>query len=163
MISAAELHLRAMHNTITILMRLLLGIFAIAITAGACTPAANYKSERDEVMKFHDVVMEDHGKLIDYQMKLDTLLKNLPALKTKYPELDTLKEKEAIKDTQGRLNRAEDLMNDWMHKFEPDVTGKSDAEAVAYFKSERIRIGGVDSVYKSEIRLSNAYLSKFRK
>ena len=114
-------------------------------------------------MKFHDVVMEDHGKLIDNQMKLDTLLKSLPVLKTKYPALDTLKEKDAMKVIQARLNKAEDLMNDWMHKFEPDVTGKSDADAVAYFREERIRIGRVDSVYKAEIRLSGDYLFKFSK
>jgi hypothetical protein len=155
--------LRAMHTYFKILMRLILAIFALAIGAAACTPAANYKTERDEVMKFHDVVMEDHGKLVDNQMKLDTLLKSLPALKTKYPALDTLKEKEAMKVTQARLNKAEDLMNDWMHKFEPDVTGKSDADAIAYFRAERIRIGRVDSVYKSEIKLSGDYLSKFSK
>jgi len=144
-------------------MKLLLAVIALAIGAGACTPSANYKTERDEVMKFHDVVMEDHGKLIDNQMKLDTLLKSLPELKKKYPALDTLKEKEAIKAMQGRLNTAEDLMNDWMHKFEPDVTGKSDADAVAYFKAERIKIGRVDSIYKSEIQHSDEYLSKFSK
>jgi hypothetical protein len=144
-------------------MRLIITIFALAIGAGGCTPAANFKTERDEVMKFHDVVMEDHGKLIDNQMKLDTLLKSMPALKTKYPALDTIKEKVAMKETQDRLNKAEDLMNDWMHQFEPDVTGKSDADAVAYFRAERIKIGRVDSVYKSEIRLSDAYLSKFSK
>jgi hypothetical protein len=144
-------------------MRLILNFFALAIGAGACTPAANYKTERDEVMKFHDVVMEDHGKLIGNQMKLDTLLRSLPALKIKYPELDTIKEKVSMNQTLGRLNKAEELMNDWMHKFEPDVTGKSDADAVAYFRAERMKIGRVDSVYKSEIRLSDVYLSKFSK
>ncbi|MET1054234.1 MAG: hypothetical protein ABWY16_02915 [Pedobacter sp.] len=144
-------------------MRLIIAIFALATGAGACTPAANYKTERDEVMKFHDVVMEDHGKLVDNQMKLDTLLKSLPALKTKYPSLDTTSEKEVMKETLERLNTAEHKMNDWMHKFEPDVTGKSDAEAVAYFKGERIKIGTIDSIYKAEIRLSGDYISQFRK
>lgn len=144
-------------------MRILLTFFALAIAAGACTPAADYKTERDEVMKFHDVVMEDQGKLVDYQMKLDTLLKSLPQLKTKYPVLDTLKEKEAMKGALLRLNTAEELMNDWMHQFEPDVTGKSDADAVAYFKAERIKIGRIDSIYKAEIKMSGDYLSKFSK
>jgi GTP1/Obg family GTP-binding protein len=107
--------------------------------------------------------MEDHGKLVDNQMKLDTLIKSLSSVKTKYPAIDTLKEKKAMKDALQRLNTAEELMNDWMHKFEPDVTGKSDADAVAYFKAERIKIGRIDSIYKAEIRLSGDYLSKFRK
>lgn len=157
-----KINLGALHKK-KILMRLPIAIFALAIGACACTPAATYKTERDEVMKFHDVVMEDHGKVIDNQMKLDSLLKSLPALKAKYPALDTAKEKVLMKETLGRLNTAEDLMNDWMHKFEPDVTGKSDAVAVAYFKSERIKIGKIDSVYKAEIKLSGAYLSKYSK
>lgn len=138
-------------------------MLALVIITGACTPAANYKTERDEVMKFHDVVMEDHGKLVDHQMKLDTLLKSLPALRQKYPAMDTLREKETMKQTLERLNKAEDLMNDWMHKFEPDVTGKSDAEAVTYFKAERLKIGRIDSVYRSEITSSGVYLAKFGK
>jgi len=152
-----------MIHVIKILMKAILALFALAVIAGSCTPAADYKSERDEVMKFHDVVMEDHGKLVDNQMKLDTLIKSLSSVKTKYPAIDTLKEKKAMKDALQRLNTAEELMNDWMHKFEPDVTGKSDADAVAYFKAERIKIGRIDSIYKAEIRLSGDYLSKFRK
>lgn len=140
-------------------------ITALVLTIGAvaCTPGANYKTERDEVMKFHDVVMEDHGKLVDNQMKLDTLMKTLPALLKKNPSMDTLKEKKAMVETQVRLDHAEELMNDWMHKFEPDITGKSNEEAVAYFKAERIKIGKIDSVYKAEIKSSNAYLQKFKK
>ena len=136
---------------------------ALAIGAVACTPGANYKTERDEVMKFHDVVMEDHGKLVDNQMKLDTLMKTLPALFKKNPSMDTLKEKKAIVETQVRLDQAEELMNDWMHKFEPDITGKSNDEAVAYFKAEHVKIGKIDSLYKAEIKASNAYLQKFKK
>jgi hypothetical protein len=146
---------------IIIFMKSIFSLLAFAAIAAACTPAANYKTERDEVMKFHDVVMEDHGKLVDQQMTLDTLLKSLPALKNKFPEMDTLREKTVMKEMEGRLNKAEELMNDWMHKFEPDVTGKSDADAVTYFKAERVKIGKIDSVYKAEIRSSGVYLSKF--
>jgi hypothetical protein len=146
-----------------LLMKRILISLALAAVAGACTPTVDYKTERDEVMKFHDVVMEDHSKLVDNQMKLDTLLKSLPALKQKFPATDTLIEKARMKEILERLDKAEDLMNDWMHKFEPDVTGKSDAEAILYFKAELIKIGRVDSVYKSEIKSSDTYLSKFKK
>ena len=144
-------------------MNKIITALALALGAVACSPGANYKTERDEVMKFHDVVMEDHARLVDNQMKLDTLLKTLPALLKQNPSIDTLKEKRAIVTTQVKLDQAEDLMNDWMHKFEPDITGKSNEEAVAYFKAERVKIGKIDSVYKSEIKSSNAYLLKFKK
>ena len=114
-------------------------------------------------MKFHDVVMEDHGILVNNQMKLDSMLKEMPALKTRFPSTDTLKEKEVMKATLSRLNVAEELMNDWMHKFEPDVTGKSNEDAIKYFRAERIKIGKIDSLYKAEIQSSDAYLKQFRK
>ena len=144
-------------------MKRFLTVLAFAAVAAACTQSPNYKSERDEVMKFHDVVMQDHGTLVNNQMKLDTILHELSALKQKFPAVDTLKEKVTLKETLDRLNKAEDLMNDWMHKFEPDVTGKSNEEAVKYFKAERVKIGKVDSLYKAEIKSSDAYLAQFKK
>lgn len=144
-------------------MNKIIAVLALAVAATACTQSRDYKTERDEVMKFHDVVMEDHGKLVDDQMRLDTLLKAMPKLKQQFPKLDTLQEKSMMKETQGRLNRTEDLMNNWMHQFEPDVTGKSNEDAVRYFKAERVKIGKIDSVYKAELKLSDAYLAKFKK
>ncbi|MNY35317.1 hypothetical protein D3C86_1697160 [compost metagenome] len=87
----------------------------------------------------------------------------MKGLKAKYPELDTLKEKETIKVLLNDLTTAEDSMNDWMHKFEPDVTGKSNDESVQYFKAEKVKIQRVDSLYKKEIKSSEAYFSKFKK
>lgn len=138
-------------------------MLACATVVIACTQSPNYKQERDEVMKFHDVVMEDHGTLVNNQMKLDTLLHDLPALKQKNPALDTAKEKMVMRATLDRLNKAEELMNDWMHKFEPDVTGKSNEDAVKYFKDEKTKIVKVDSLYKAEIKLSDTYLAQFKK
>lgn len=142
-------------------MKKILLAITLMVMAMACTTAENYKTERDEVMKFHDVVMEDQGKIVNNQMKIDTLLKDLPALQQKFPGIDTLKEKEVMSTTKGRLEKADALMNDWMHKFEPDITGKSKEEAVAYFKAERVKIVRIDSLYKAEIKASDAYLAQF--
>ncbi len=148
-------------------MKYILGIVFIAIVAVACSPTqnkeTNYKAVRDEVMKFHDVVMADHGMVVNNQMKLDTLVRDLKGLKTRFPEIDTLKEKDAINDLIKDLTIAEDSMNDWMHNFEPDVTGKSNEVAVQYFKDEKAKIAAVDSLYKREIASSNAYLERFKK
>lgn len=148
-------------------MKKITGILFIAIVAVACNQQqkqeTDYKVVRDEVMKFHDVVMADHGVIVSNQMKLDTLVKDLKGLKLKFPEVDTVKEKETINALIKDLTIAEDSMNDWMHKFEPDVTGKSNEVAVQYFKDEKAKIAAVDSLYKKEIGLSNAYLEKFKK
>nr|WP_121272324.1 hypothetical protein [Pedobacter schmidteae] len=144
-------------------MKQLIGILLVAIVATACKQNVDYKAVRDEVMKFHDVVMADHGVIVNNQMKLDTLVKDLKGLKTQFPEIDTLKEKETIKALINELTKAENSMNDWMHQFEPDVTGKSNEAAVKYFNDEKAKIAAVDSLYKREIKLSNAYLTKFKK
>lgn len=148
-------------------MRNILGIVFIAMVAVACNQQkkqeTDYKAVRDEVMKFHDVVMADHGVIVNNQMKLDTLLRDLKGLKSKFPEIDTLKEREAIVGLIKDLTGAEDSMNDWMHNFEPDVTGKSNEVAVQYFREEKAKIAKVDSLYKKEIAVSNVYLEKYRK
>lgn len=139
----------------------------MAIVAIACNQQQkqekDYKAVRDEVMQFHDLVMADHGVIVKNQMKLDSLLKDLKGLKAKFPEIDTVKEKESMTAMTRDLSKAEDHMNDWMHRFEPDITGKSNEVAVQYFKDEKAKISAIDSLYKKEISLSNVYLDKFRK
>ena len=137
----------------------------MAIVAIACNQKQekDYKAVRDEVMQFHDLVMADHGIIVKHQMKLDSLMKNLKGLKAKFPEIDTVKEKEKMTELTTDLSKAEDDMNDWMHRFEPDITGKSNEVAIQYFKDEKAKIAAIDSLYKKEISLSNIYLDKFRK
>ena len=145
-------------------MKRIIILLAFATAAISCTQQqASYKTERDEVMKFHDIVMEDHSKLIGNQLKLDELLKNLPALKKQFPAVDTAKEKVKMKGVLDQLNKTEDLMNDWMHQFEPDITGKSNEAAVLYFKQEHAKISSIDSIYKTQVKSSTAYLAQFKK
>ncbi|RZM24291.1 MAG: hypothetical protein EOO88_23330 [Pedobacter sp.] len=143
-------------------MKKIAGIVLLAVLT-ACQPGADYKAVRKDVMKFHDVVMADHGIIISNQMKLDTLLTDIKALKQAFPEIDTLKERAAMTALKLELVKAEEVMNNWMHQFEPDVTGKSNEEAVKYFEAEKKKIIGIDSIYKQEIKLSRDYLLKFKK
>lgn len=144
-------------------MKRLLSIMAAAVLAAACNPKQDYKKERDEVMKFHDVVMEDHGIVVNNQMKLDSMLKDMKGLKTSQPSLDTATARTEMEKLKTSLAAAEDRMNDWMHQFEPDVTGKSNEDAINYFKAEKVKIRQIDSLYKQEIKTSDAYLNKFKK
>jgi hypothetical protein len=140
---------------------LILALFAIACYG--CKPKVDYKEKRAEVIKYHDAVMADAGNVADKQMQLNDMLKNLAAVKAKNPLIDTIKEKDSIHVVQERLNKADDAMSDWMHKFEPDVTGQSDEQAMAYFESEKLKIKHVDALFKQEIKFADIYLSKFKK
>ncbi|MGN7203996.1 hypothetical protein ACTHQF_06960 [Pedobacter sp. SAFR-022] len=135
----------------------------LALALSSCKQQADYKASRDEVIEVHDVVMADHGKVVDQQLKLNGMLKDLSALKLKNPDIDTLKEKDSITIVRDRLNVAEEAMNTWMHEFEPDITGKSNEEAITYFEAEKQKIQKVDTLFKAELKRAEAYLSKFKK
>jgi hypothetical protein len=135
----------------------------LILALASCKQQSDYKATRDEVIKVHDVVMADHGKVVDQQLKLEEMLKNMSALKAQHAEIDTIKEKDSITIVRDRLNVAEEAMNTWMHEFEPDVTGKSNEEAITYFEAEKRKIQQVDTLFKSELKRAAAYLSKFKK
>jgi len=138
-------------------------LLALILATMACTPQENYKKVRDEVMVFHNEVMADQDKIVRNRLRLDTLSQQLTTLKKQLPDLDTIGEKAAISKMILRLQSAEDRMNDWMQAFEPDVSGKSNAEAVSYFKAEMGKIKAIDSLYKIEAAVSGTYLNKFKK
>lgn len=134
----------------------------LAATTVSCMQEKDYKVSRDEVMKLHDLVMADQSRIVDNQMKADTLLGNLSALKIKFPDLDTIAAQDTLRMVSLNLARAEEAMNTWMHEFEPDVTGKSNEQAISYFVAEKLKIASIDSMYKAELKISDAYLNKFR-
>lgn len=144
-------------------MKKIITICAISIFAIACKPKADVKTIKDETMKLHDVVMGDHSKIIDNQMKIDTLLKSLGNLKSKFPTIDTVAEKTEMLKIMADLVKAEDNMNDWMHNFDGDFNNNADTAVFNYYQKEHDKIAKVDQLYKAEIKKSNEYLSKFNK
>ena len=144
-------------------MKPLLYILLIFGYLTACTSTESYEVIRQEVLTEHDKVMGDSELAFRYKMKLDTLTLKLDSLKKVYAYLDTLKEKEQINELRNKLNKADDMMNDWMHKLEAEIGSKSNDEAVAYFKSEKMKINTIDSLYAQIIKQSDNYLSKFKK
>ncbi|WP_457289796.1 hypothetical protein [Pedobacter sp. UYP24] len=138
-------------------------ILFIVVVLAACTQKEDYKKVREEVMGFHNLVMDDQEKIVSNQMKLDTLLKTMSLIKLKIPSLDTNTEKAQIHSLLKALADADDRMNNWMQQFEPDVSGKSDQDAVDYFKKEEVKIKDIDSMYKNQLKISDSYLLNFKK
>lgn len=144
-------------------MKTLILIAAMAIFAVACQPKADVTTIKDETMKLHDVVMADHSKIIGNQMKIDTLLRSLGDLKTKFPTIDTAAEKVELQKLMTDLVKAEESMNDWMHNFNGDFKNEADTAVYNYYKKEHDKIAKVDELYKTEIKKSDTYLIKFKK
>lgn len=144
-------------------MKKLITIAFIALIAISCQQKVDVSGIKDQTMKLHDVVMADHSTIIDHQMKLDTLLKNLTDLKVKFPTIDTLTENAEMENIMADLVKAEDQMNDWMHNFNGDFKSEADTATFNYFQKEHDKIATIDQLYKTEIKKSTTYLKKFNK
>ena len=145
-----------MKNKIVILCFLLLGF-------QACQNGSDYKSVRKEVLDAHDKVMMDGETAIKNKMSLDTILANLDSLRTAKIISDTTVERQAIGKLQSKLNAADEQMNDWMHEFNAELDGKSNEEAVIYFKAEQEKVKRLDSVYRAAIGESDAFIKRIKK
>ena len=123
----------------------------IGLVFSACLDGKKQeKALLDEVLKVHDKVMNNDEALMNNKMKLDTLLK-LPAKDTA--------EKTNMKALDLKLTAAEEAMETWMQKFQPDLTGKSHDEIMSYYQSQKKQIMSVDSQMNVAIKESGKYLS----
>ena len=130
-----------------------IAIMAASFTACKTTPDS--KAIKKEVLNIHDKLMIDGEKVIKNRMVLDTVL-----LSSKVKTApDSILQKQKITDLINRLNLADELMMDWMHDFKDDYKGKTEAENLAYYKSEMIKIRGVEDTYIRIIRESDSLLN----
>jgi hypothetical protein len=129
----------------------------------ACSSGPDYKEARSEVLELHDKVMIDSEKAIRNRMKLDTLSAKMDSLKQVDPGLDTGAASQKMAVLKARLDSADEQMNTWMRAFDAEIGGKSNDEAVAYFKEEGEKVKALDSVYGVVIKESDAFLSNFKK
>jgi hypothetical protein len=135
---------------IKIMKKLIIAAF-IGLTLSACSDTK--KQEKDllaNILKVHDKVMGNDDALMKNKMQLDSLLK-LPAKDTA--------EKASMRALTLKLEAAEEAMETWMHKFEPDVTNKSHDEIMKYYNDQEKGIMSVDSQINVAIAESNKYLS----
>ncbi len=134
--------------------------FAIAIQG--CQPEVNYKTVRQEVIVLHDDLMANEDKLMNVKMSLDTLaLTGLAKIKAQHAGYDTAAVHAQITILTTKLDSLSNQMSKWMEHFRSDVEGKSNAEAVAYFEQEKVKVKKLDSLYKVTLSESETYLKKF--
>jgi hypothetical protein len=123
----------------------------IGLTLNACTDTKKQEKDLlDDLLKVHDKVMGNDDALMKNKMLLDSLLK-LPAKDTA--------EKVNIRAMDTKLQAAEEAMEIWMHKFEPDVTGKSHDDIIKYYDDQKKQIMSVDSQMNAALIETTKYLS----
>ncbi|MDN5288525.1 MAG: hypothetical protein JWR38_4799 [Mucilaginibacter sp.] len=145
--------MKLLHQYLYITFFILLG----ALLLQACNSGPDYKVIRQQVIDVHDKIMGDGEKAMNNKTQLDTL-----NLKKTDQTTDTLIERQQIRLLSKNLATADDQMSDWMHAFKMDFKGKTDAETVSYFNAEKLKVERLDSLYKSAISESDAYLKRFK-
>ena len=117
----------------------------------ACSDDKKQEKELlNNILKVHDKLMGKDEALMKNKMTLDSLLK-LPAKDTA--------EKTNMKAIELKLTAAEEAMETWMQKFEPDVTNKSHDDVVKYYNEQKKGIMRVDSLMNAAVTESTKYLS----
>lgn len=123
----------------------------IGLLLSACSDSKKEEKDLlDGLLKVHDKVMRNDDALMKNKMQLDSLLK--------MPTKDTTG-KGNLKALDNKLKAAEDAMETWMSKFEPDVTNKSHDEIMNYYSRQKRLILAVDSQMNVAIDNSSKYLS----
>lgn len=113
----------------------------------------NTQQEKDllnQILKVHDGVMTKDEALMKSKNKMDSLLKT--ALKDSSEKLN-------VKGIDMRLTAAGEAMENWMGKFQPDMTGKSHDEVMKYYTDQKKQVQAVDSQMNAAISEAKQYLS----
>jgi hypothetical protein len=132
-------------------MKKLLLILLASLVFTACSD--NKKQEKEllnNILKVHDKVMGKDEALMKNKMTLDSLLK--------LPVKDT-DEKSKMKAIESKLTTAEEAMETWMQKFDPDVTNRPHDQIVKYYNEQKKAIMSVDSLMDTAVKESTQYLS----
>ncbi|HAL82574.1 MAG TPA: hypothetical protein DCO83_10340 [Mucilaginibacter sp.] len=127
--------------------------FIIAFLLYGCTnKKAQAKAMLDDVIKVHDKVMAADERLEKNKMQLDTLLKQ-----------DKTTRKDTLKLLINKLVLADSAMENWMHKFDYEQTGKSPDESIVYMGDQKKQIMAIDSQISAAVAQSNKYLLKIKR
>jgi len=135
-----------------ILAKLTMIVATTVMILSACTDTK--KQEKDalnEVIKIHDEAMANSEKAMKNKMLLDSL--------TKTATIDTIKAPAVIKD----LSTADKAMEDWMHQFNADYTGKAHEEIMQYLADQKKKVSQVNNQLNTAVSQSNKFLATNKK
>jgi hypothetical protein len=130
-------------------------IAGIMVIIGACRPN-RAPHIREQIITAHDSLMGEEDQAVTLKMQLDSLA--WKTIKAEQPGLDTTAKQTELKALTGLLNRASDDMSDWMHRFDPELKGKSDDEAAQYYQNQAEKVNLLDKEYRKAINQTTTFL-----
>jgi Mg2+ and Co2+ transporter CorA len=135
-------------------MKKIYGMLAAALLLGACTDKKQQEKDAlNAVIEVHDEAMTLDEKAVNNKQVIDGLLKD------KKISGDTIR---AIQLSKA-LNTADENMENWMHQFSPDNTGKSHEQIMTYMADQKKMITKVNQELDSVIKRSDDYLRPYKK
>jgi hypothetical protein len=126
---------------------LLIAFFALALF-GCNNDKKQEKLLLDSVTAVHDKIMTDDGVIMNKKMQL----KGIAAKDTAA--------KDSVTAYTKVLSDADDVMMNWMNKFNPVFTGKSHQEIMDYLHQQQAQLLKINLQLDSAIKVSNNYISK---
>lgn len=130
-----------------------------SLTIAACNnDKADEKKLMDDILATHDKVMAAEDKAMTNKIVIDSLLKV-----DKFAPLDAVNQKEQFKAQSASLTAADEAMENWMHKFDPEYKGKSHDDVMKYLNEQKKQIVQIDSLLHTSIVQSTQVLSKYKK
>lgn len=137
---------------------LILFLFVLA----ACDNSKQEQADlQKEVIDTHDILMVQMDDLMNKKLKLDSIAADFETAVVKQPSTDTIALKSTIDSLKSELTKADDSMMQWMHQFNPDYTGKSHEEIMAYLNEQKVKIDSVKTLFTTSLTKSEALISKF--
>lgn len=134
----------------------LLALACLAVAA-CSDDKAEEKKLMDGILATHDKVMATEDKAMTNKIQIDSLLKL-----DKFAPQDSALLKADFKTQSANLKAADEAMEDWMHKFDPDYKGKSHADVMEYLNIQNKEINKIDSQLNSSVNLSTKALAKYK-
>ena len=134
--------------------KILFATLMVLTFAGCGNEKQDEKTLLDSVIKIHDKVMSNDERLMKNKMTVDTLLK------TKLTVADTAAVKAMLMGLNIQLTDAEDSMEKWMEKFDPEKKDKSHQDYMNYLGDQKNKIAGIDSAMNAAITASTKYMQQ---
>jgi hypothetical protein len=111
------------------------------------------------VLAVHDEVMPLISQVMSQKRKANERIKQLDSLQTVQPKATTIAtEKTQLQTLVQELENADKAMSDWMHAYDSNREGKSNAEALAYLQEQQQQIMAVQAKVLASLRHSKQLL-----
>jgi hypothetical protein len=136
-----------------ILTKLIMAVAASVSILSACTDTKKQEKEAlNEVIKVHDEAMAKSEEAIKNKMLLDSLTK-----------VSALKDTTTATVVINNLSTADKAMEDWMHQFNADYTGKAHEEIMQYLADQKKKVVQVNNHLSAVVSQSNQFLATQKK